>query len=181
MEHQYLPVYSQVFNLWPSLTFPICESIICFKYPISKNHDFIFRACLSKSSAYVQVLLNLKVWQKMMEFFIWSGCEKLQWKYWWQFVLLMCKSVVIEPFSRLARRSKNAILFFDDIYVNWMFGRKLLSPSINLFSSASLCVQIKKSMCRQYISTIQVVEVPVFWENLSQFYRNKCRHMEQRT
>ena len=42
-----------------------------------------------------------------MEFFIWSGCEELQWRYWWQSVLLVCKSVVIEPFFRLTLKSKN--------------------------------------------------------------------------
>ena len=79
-----------------------------------------------------------------MEFFIWSGCEELQWRYWRQSVLLVCKSTVIEPFSRLTLRSKNATLFFDDSHVNWRYGKKLLSPSVKFFSSASQCVQIKK-------------------------------------
>ena len=47
----------------------------------------------------------------MMEFFIWSGCEELQWRYWWQSVLLVCKSVVIEPFFRLTLKSKNENFF----------------------------------------------------------------------
>ena len=46
-----------------------------------------------------------------MEFFIWSGCEELQWRYWWQSVLLVCKSVVIEPFFRLTLKSKNENFF----------------------------------------------------------------------
>ena len=61
---------------------------------------------------------------KWWSFFIWSGCEELQWRCWWQSVLLMCKSVVTEPFSRLTLRPKNATLFFDDSYVNWRFGKK---------------------------------------------------------
>ena len=35
-------------------------------------------------------------------------------------------------------------IFFDHSYVNWRFGKKLLTPSINVFSSASPCVQKKK-------------------------------------
>ena len=62
----------------------------------------------------------------------------------WQSVFLVCKSVVIEPFSRLILRSKNATLFFDDSNVNWSFCKNLLNPSINFFSSASPCISIKK-------------------------------------
>ena len=47
----------------------------------------------------------------MMGFFIWSGCEELQGRYWWQSVLLVCKSVVIEPFFRLTLKSKNENFF----------------------------------------------------------------------
>ena len=72
--------------------------------------------------------------------FIWSACEELQWRYWWQIVPLECTSVVIEPFARLALRSKNETLFSEDSYVNWRFW----SPSIDYFSSTSPCVQIKK-------------------------------------
>ena len=81
-----------------------------------------------------------------MEFFVWFGCEELQWRFWWQSVLLVCKSVVTEPFSRLTLRSNIAtfFFFFDDSYVNWRFNKKLLSPSINFLSSASPCLQIKK-------------------------------------
>ena len=96
-----------------------------------------------------------------MKVFIWSGCDKLQRRYWWQSVLLVCKSVVIEPFSKMTLRAKTAFVFlccflcflflfwvffffFDGSYVNWSFGKKLSSPYINLFTSASTWVQIKK-------------------------------------
>ena len=81
-----------------------------------------------------------------MNFFIWSGCEKLQWRYCCQSVLLLCKSVVIEPFSRLAIRSKNETLFFNHYYVNWRFGRKLLSASINFSSSVYSAPKKKKDI-----------------------------------
>ena len=35
-----------------------------------------------------------------------------------QSVILVCKSVVTEPFSRLKLRSKTETPFFDDSYVN---------------------------------------------------------------
>ena len=99
-----------------------------------------------------------------MKVFIWSGCDKLQRRYWLQSVLLVCKSVVIEPFSKMTLRAKTAFVifllfllfpfsflfffffffFFDGSYVNRSFGKKLSSPYINLFTSASTCVQIKK-------------------------------------
>ena len=75
-----------------------------------------------------------------MEFFMWYGCEELQWRYWWQSVLLVCAHEVTEPFSRLTLRSKNATLFFNKSYVNWIFGKKLSSASKIIFSSASPCV-----------------------------------------
>ena len=79
-----------------------------------------------------------------MEFSRSSGCAKLQWRYWWQSVLLVYKSVVIEPFSRLTLTSKNATFFCDDSYVNLRLGGNWFSFSINLLSSASSCVLIKK-------------------------------------
>ena len=66
-------------------------------------------------------------------------CEELQWRFWWQFVLLVCKSVVIKPFSRPTLGTKNTALFFDDLYINWRFGKNLLSSSKNFFSSSSQC------------------------------------------
>ena len=68
-----------------------------------------------------------------MKFFIWSGCEELQWRYRWQSVLLVCKSVVTESFSKLTLRSKNATLFFNDSYVNWRSGKKIIKSLHKLF------------------------------------------------
>ena len=48
---------------------------------------------------------------KWWNFSIWSGYWKIQSKYWWQSVLLVCKSVVIEPFWRQTLRSKSETLF----------------------------------------------------------------------
>ena len=68
-----------------------------------------------------------------MEFFICSGCEELQWSYWWQSALLMCKSVVTEPFSRLTLRSKNATLFFRWLVCKFKVRQKIIKSLHKLF------------------------------------------------
>ena len=93
-----------LFLFWLDLTCSYCKSVISSEYPLSKNHEFIsweyFLKCFSKE----QMLFNLGILLQMMEFLICSGCEELQWRYWWQSVLLVlfvCKSLKIILFLRL--------------------------------------------------------------------------------
>ena len=75
------------------------------------------------------------------EIFVWSGCEELQWRYWWQSVLLVCKSVVTEPFSRLTLRSKNATLFFW-----WLVRQNIIKSLHKLFQLCSSMRPNKKDI-----------------------------------
>ena len=93
-------------------------------------------------------------------------------RYWWQPVLLVCKSVVIKPFSRLKLRSKYAILLFGDLHVNWMVVKNITKSSFINFSSFA-------SPSAQYIPTIKMAEAAAFQENLSQFNPYNCKRMEE--
>ena len=139
MEHQPQSVYSQ------HLTF---DQIKLFPF---KNQSSISSISLQKTWFQIELIFikilfigtNIAESQSLTDeiiiilndeifYLIWIWGTTIL-RYWWQSVLLVCKSIVIEPFSRLTLRSKNAALFFDDSYANWRLSKNLLSPFINFF------------------------------------------------
>ena len=76
-----------------------------------------------------------------MKLFRWSRWAELQLRFWWQSVLLVYKSVVIQPFWRLTLRYKKSTFFYDDSYENLRLGRNWFRFTINLLSFASPCVR----------------------------------------
>ena len=71
---------------------------------------------------------------QMTEFFIWSGCEELHWRYWKQSILLACKSTAIKPFFGLTLRSKYIYIY---IYIYICRDKKRVNENVSSFQLVS--------------------------------------------
>ena len=104
------------FNVWPNLTFPffffffhLWINDLLRVSPLQKQWFYIL--CIFIKVLFIRT--NIAQSQSLTindGIFIRSGCEEFQLS-WWQSIVLVCKSVIIEQFSRLTLRSKNATLF----------------------------------------------------------------------
>ena len=120
------------------------------------------------------MLTSFKMQLYIMDLLCW-GCEELQWRYRWQSMLSILKSVKILQ-TWVTLRSKNSTFSLDVSWVNLRLGQNWLSLSINVFNCFLLCVQIK-TINHRYNEPIQMIEDFGSLENLFLFYPCKFMHV----